>query len=267
MPKIRANGIEIAYDRKGQGHHDDDVPIVLVHGFPYSRAMWDDQLSELTEEFDMITYDLRGHGETEATAGTYSMELLADDLKGLIDGLGVEQVVLGGFSMGGYVALAFYKKYPASVHSLLLLDTRHQADSEQAAQGREQLAQTVERDGVSALADSLPARMLTEATVSNRPEVVAKAREMILQASPQGVAGAARGMAARPDQTSLLPNIAVPTLVMVGEEDAVTPPADSEYMAATIPSAKLVKLAGAAHLSNMEQAHEFSDAIHDFMHD
>ena len=267
MPKIRANGIEIAYDRAGEGHHDDDVPMVLIHGFPYNRAMWDEQLGELTEEFDIITYDLRGHGESEATGGTYSMELLADDLKGLLDALGLGQVVVGGFSMGGYVALAFYKKYPESVQKLLLLDTRHQGDSEQAAQGREQLAQTVERDGIAGLADSLPARMLTAATVSNRPEIVAKARDMILTASPQGVAGAARGMAVRADQTSLLANINVKTLVLVGEEDGITPPADAEQMATTIPDAKLVQLAGAAHLSNMEAAHEFSEAIHDFMHD
>ena len=91
MPKIRANGIEIAYDRAGHGHHDDDVPMVLIHGFPYNRAMWDEQLGELTEEFDIITYDLRGHGESEATGGTYSMELLADDLKGLLDALGLER--------------------------------------------------------------------------------------------------------------------------------------------------------------------------------
>ena len=266
MPKVRANGIEIAYTRQGQGHHDDDVPIVLIHGFPYNKSMWDDQVSDLADEFDIVTYDFRGHGESEATSGTYSMELLADDLKGLLDALGLEKVVVGGFSMGGYVALAFYKKYPGSVRALLLLDTRHQGDSEQVAQGREQLAQTVERDGVAALADSLPARMLTEATVSNRPEVVAKARDMILAASPQGVAGAARGMASRPDQTDLLPKIGVHTLVLVGEEDGVTPPADAEYMAATIPDSQLVKIAGAAHLSNMEQAHEFSDAIHDFMH-
>ncbi len=266
MPTVEANGIRIAYERQGQGHHDEDVPMVLIHGFPYSKAMWDEQVSELTEEFDIITYDLRGHGESGATDGTYSMELLADDLKGLLDALGLSKVVVGGFSMGGYVALAFYRKYPDTVQSLLLLDTRHQADSEQAAQGREQLAQNVERDGVAGLADALPARMLTEATVSDRPDVVAKARDMILAASPQGVAGAARGMAVRADQTDLLPNISVPTLVLVGEEDGVTPPADSEYMAATIPNAKLVKLAGAAHLSNMEQPHDFSEAIHDFMH-
>ena len=140
-------------------------------------------MGKLTEEFDTSTYDLRGHGESEATGGTYSMELLADDLKGLLNALGLEQVVVGGFSMGGYVALAFYKKYPESVQKLLLLDTRHQGDSEQAAQGREQLAQTVERDGVAG-PGGLSHVCWTVATVSNQPEIVAKARDMILSASP-----------------------------------------------------------------------------------
>ena len=266
MPKIKANGIEMAYTRQGHGHHDDDVPMVFIHGFPYSKEMWDDQVSELTEEFDVITYDLRGHGESEATDGTYSMDLLADDLKGLLDALGINKVVVGGFSMGGYVALAFYRKYPTYVQKLLLLDTRHQADSEAAAQGREQLAQTVLKDGQAALADALPGRMLTAATVASQPAVVAKAKGMILKASRQGIAGSARGMATRQDQTDLLAKITVPTLVLVGSEDAVTPPADSEIMASTIPNAKLVQLGGAAHLSNMEKPHEFSDAIHDFMH-
>lgn len=267
MPKARVNGVEIAYEHlKVQSHHAGDPPIVLIHGFPYSRAMWADQVKELGEEFQILTYDLRGHGESQATPGPYTMELLADDLKGLLDHLKIEKAALGGFSMGGYVALAFYRKYPERVASLLLLDTRPQPDSEQARQGRENLAQQVERDGNKGLAESLPARMLSQATVASRPDVVAKAKDMILKASPQGIAAAARGMAARRDQTDLLPQIKVPALVLVGAEDAVTPPADAELMVSRIPKAKLVKIAGAAHLSNLEKPAEFSEAIHDFLH-
>ncbi|MBI4236109.1 MAG: alpha/beta fold hydrolase [Chloroflexi bacterium] len=267
MPKVRVNGVTLAYtDSRTKPHHEGDAPIVLIHGFPYSKAMWDEQVRELSEEFQVITYDLRGHGESQATPGPYTMELLADDLKGLLDTLHIQKVTLGGFSMGGYVALAFYRKYPEWVGALLLLDTRPQADSEQAKQGRENLAQQVEREGNRGLAESLPARMLTQATASQRPEIVAKARDMILAASPLGIAGAARGMALRRDQSDLLPQIKVPTLVLVGDQDAVTPPADAELMASRISGAQLVKIPGASHLSNLERPEEFSHAIHDFLH-
>lgn len=264
MPRISANGIEIAYT--DQGPRDGGLPVVLIHGFPYSQAMWDGQVAALSGEHRIITYDLRGHGESEATAGPYTMELLAEDLKGLLDALDLQQVILGGFSMGGYVALAFYRAYPERVGRLLLLDTRHLPDPEQAKPGRETLAQQVEKDGVQGIADALPSRMLTEATVSGRPEIVTAARDMILAASPQGVAGSARGMALRADQTDLLPKISAPTLIVVGEEDAVAPPADSEAMASAIPNATLVKIPGAHHLSNLEKPAEFNDAIHGFLH-
>ena len=267
MPKVRVNGVETAYlYHQVRSHHQGDPPILLIHGFPYSKSMWDEQVRELGEEFQMITYDLRGHGESQATPGPYTMEALADDVNALLETLRIQKVSLGGFSMGGYVALAFYRKYPERVDKLLLLDTRPQADSEQAKQGRETLAQQVEKEGNKALAESLPARMLTPATVAKRPEIVKSARDMILAASPQGIAGAARGMALRRDQTDLLSRIAVPTLVLVGERDAVTPPGDSELMASRIPNAKLVKISGAAHLSNLEKPQEFSEAIHDFLH-
>jgi 3-oxoadipate enol-lactonase len=266
MPKIRANGIEIAYTDQGSPHHEGDLPIVLIHGFPYSKAMWEPQVKELSEEFRIITYDLRGHGESQATPGPYTMELLADDLKGLLDALRLQQVVLGGFSMGGYVALAFYRKYPERVQKLLLLDTRAESDAEQAKQGREQLAQQVEKDGNKNLAETLPSRMLTQDTASKRPEIVAKARDMILTASTQGIAGSARGMALRRDQTDLLPKVSVPTLIVVGEQDAVTPPAAAEAMASKIPNAQLVRVPDASHLSNLEQPEDFNHAIHDFLH-
>jgi pimeloyl-ACP methyl ester carboxylesterase len=262
MPTVQTNGIDTAYTDQGQGA---GPAVVLIHGFPYNKSMWDDQVAALSGSNRVITYDLRGHGESGATSETYTMEMLAEDLHVLIEELSLGEVALGGFSMGGYVALAFAEAYPEHIDKLMLLDTRHLPDSEQAAEGRENLAKQVEADGVEGVATGLPARMLTEATVSGRPEVAAKASDMIRAASPAGVAGAARGMAVRVDQSDLLPSIAVPTLIVVGEEDGITPPADAEAMAAAVYNSTLVKIPGASHLSNLDKPDEFNKALIDFL--
>ena len=262
MPTVHTNGIDTAYTDQGQG---DGPPVVLIHGFPYNKAMWDEQIAALSATNRVITYDLRGHGESDATSEPYTMEMLADDLHDLIEELSLGEVALGGFSMGGYVALAFAAAYPEHIDKLMLLDTRHLPDSEQAKGGRETLAKQVEADGVGGVAEGLPARMLTEATVSSRPDIVAKAADMIRAASPEGVAGAARGMALRVDQSELLPSIAVPTLIVVGEEDPITPPVDAEEMASAIYGSTLVKIPGASHLSNLEKPEEFNKALIEFL--
>ncbi len=262
MPTVPTNGIDTAYTDQGQG---DGAPVVLIHGFPYNKSMWDDQVAALTGSHRVITYDLRGHGESGATSGPYTMEMLADDLHELIETLSLGTVALGGFSMGGYVALAFARAYPEHLAKLMLLDTRHLPDSEQAREGRENLAKQVEADGVEGVAGALPGRMLTESTVRDRPAVAARASDMIRAASPAGVAGSARAMALRRDQSDMLPGISVPTLIVVGDQDGITPPADAEAMAAAIPNATLVTIAGANHLSNLDKPDEFNRALIDFL--
>lgn len=262
MPTVQTNGIDTAYTDQGQG---DGPPVVLIHGFPYNKSMWDDQVAALSGSHRVITYDLRGHGDSGATSEIYTMEMLAEDLHVLIEELSLGEVVLGGFSMGGYVALAFAAAYPEHLSSLMLLDTRHLPDSEQAAEGRENLARQVEADGVGGLAEALPGRMLTEATVSGKPDVVAKASDMIRAASPEGVAGAARGMAVRRDQTDTLGSIHVPTLIVVGDQDGITPPADAQTMADAIYNSTLVTIADASHLSNLDKPDEFNRALIDFL--
>ena len=262
MPTVQTNGIETAYTDQGQGA---GPPVVLIHGFPYNKSMWDDQIAALSGSHRVITYDLRGHGDSGASDGPYTMENLADDLHVLIESLGLGQVALGGFSMGGYVALAFARAYPEHLAKLMLLDTRHLPDSDQAKEGRENLAKQVEADGVGGVAEGLPARMLTEATVNGRPDVVAKASDMIRAASTAGVAGSARGMALRRDQSDMLGGIAVPTLIVVGDQDAITPSADAETMNAAISNSTLVIIEGASHLSNLDKPDNFNRALIDFL--
>jgi len=262
MPKVRANNVEIAYTDQGSG-----TPIVLVHGFPLDKRMWEPQIKGLAGEFRIIAPDLRGHGESQVTPGPYTMELLADDLNGFLSALNLESVVLGGFSMGGYAVFSFYRKYPARVQSLMLLDTRPQPDSEDGKKGREDMAQLAEREGAAPIAERLIPRLLSADTVANRPDVVAKVRTMITECPIQGMAGDLRGLALRRDSSDLLPKIDVRTLIVVGDQDVITPPAESQMMATTIPDATLVEVSGAGHLSNLENPDEFNHAIHHFLHE
>ena len=262
MPKVTANGVEIAYNDQGSG----DTTIVLVHGFPLDKSMWDAQVEALSGEFRVITPDLRGHGESQVVAGPYTMELLADDLKGLLDALNLDKVALGGFSMGGYAVFSFYRKYPERVESLMLLDTRPQPDSDEGKAGREGMAQLAESEGAAPIAERLVPRLLAEATVANRQDVVDRLTAMITSCPVEGIAGDLRGMALRGDSTDLLSGISVPTLLVVGDQDVITPPAESQMMASTIPNAKLVEIPGAGHLSNLENPDAFTAAIHDFLH-
>ena len=169
--------------------------------------------------------------------------------------------------MGGYVALAFYKQFPARVHALILADTRAQADTEEAKQTRAQQAEKALSEGMAGIADAMLPKLLTPETVSKRPEIVKRVRDMMLTIKPEGAAAALRGMAERDDQTSLLSQISSPTLILVGADDAITPVADSEKLHHAIKASRLVVLENAGHVSNLERAEQFNQAVLDFLKD
>lgn len=258
MKKI--GSVTLAWEEAGRG-----LPVVLLHAFPLNRRMWEPQRDALARRYRVITPDFRGHGKSEVPAEDSTMERLAEDVRGLLDELKLERVVLGGLSMGGYVAFAFYRKYAARVAALILADTRAAADSEEGRQGRYELAAVAEKEGSGAVAERMLPKLLAASTHQNQPQVVAAVREMILSTSPAGIARALRGMAARPDSSDLLPRIHCPTLVLVGEQDTLTPPAEAEKLAQAIPGARLEIIAGAGHLSNLEQPARFTHLVEDFL--
>ncbi|MGH9862627.1 MAG: alpha/beta fold hydrolase [Candidatus Acidiferrales bacterium] len=260
MPKKLIAGVDLAWEEAGQG-----APVVLLHAFPLHRGMWAAQREELARNYRVITPDFRGHGESGAADEDSTMERLAEDVRGLLDELGLERVVLGGLSMGGYVAFAFYRRYAKRVAALILADTRAGADTPEAHKGRYELAAVAEHQGSEAVAERLLTRLFAPITPDRQPAVVAAAREMIRAASPAGIARALRGMAARPDSTPLLRKINCPTLVMVGAEDALTPLAEAEAMAKSIHGAQFEMLRGAGHLSNLEQPAKFTKRLGDFL--
>jgi len=175
--------------------------------------------------------------------------------------LEISRAVVSGLSMGGYVALAFYKLFPSRVRALVLADTRAQADSEEGKQTRHQQAEKALAEGMASIADSMLQKLLTPETVSKRPDLVKRVRDMMLKTKPEGAAGALLGMAERDDQTPLLAQIACPTLILVGREDPITPVPDSEKMHREIAGSRLVVIDNAAHVSNLERTEQFNDEL------
>ena len=260
--RIEANGIHEGYEEWGSGE-----PLVLLHAFPCNRSMWMPQISALTQtrQIRVITPDFRGFGESDVPEGPYLMDALADDVAALLDALQIETCALGGISMGGYVAFAFYRKYGARLRALILVDTRPQADTDAGRAAREELAQLAERQGSQAVVERQLPRLLTSATLQDPTGITARLRAMMEAATPTGIAGALRGMALRLDSTALLPQITCPTLIITGEEDAITPPEDAQLMAERIPNAQLFIIPRAAHLSNLEQPEAFNQRLVAFL--
>lgn len=252
----RVRGIELAYTDAGRG-----PAVVLLHGFPFDRSMWRGQVERLSADFRVIAPDFRGHGGTTVTDGPSTMEELAEDVVALLDELNVSRAVVCGLSMGGYVALALYRAHPSRVRALVLADTRAKADTEDARRTREENARRALAEGMSPIVDAMLPKLLSERARVGEPDVVARVREMMLGISPEGAAAALRGMARRRDQTDILSKIEVPVLVVVGSEDAVTPPSEAEAMHALIEGSRLRVIEGAGHVSNVERPEEFDRAL------
>ena len=262
MSFLRIDDIQLAYTDTGVGR-----PIVLIHGYPFNRSLWNEQVAALSTSYRVIVPDLRGFGESESSPPPATMNRMAQDVAQLMDHLEITRAVIGGLSMGGYVALAFYKQFPSRVRALILADTRARADTEEGKQTRAQQAEKALSEGMAGIADAMLPKLLTPETVSKRPEIVKRVRDMILKTKPEGAAAALLGMAQRDDQTELLSTITSKTLIIVGAEDAITPAADSEKMHNAIAGSRLVVLESAGHVSNLERTEKFNEAVMDFLRD
>lgn len=241
-------------------------PLLLVHGFPLDHAMWSGQIGELAKEFRVIAPDLRGFGQSEVTTGTVTMQQYADDLAKLLDALGVnEPVAFCGLSMGGYIAWQFVARHRNKLGALIVADSRAVADNEKAAAGRKETADKVEKEGSKVVADAMLAKLFPAGEIERGAPFVKATQAVMLAAPPEGVAAALRGMAERPDFTSELPKIDVPTLIICGEEDAIAPPAEMQAIAKAIPGAKYVCIAGAGHMAPLEKPAEVNAAIRQFL--
>jgi pimeloyl-ACP methyl ester carboxylesterase len=261
MKAKSTTGRWMEYDDHGQG-----MPVVLLHAFPFARGMWAPQVAALRSAHRVLTPDLPGFGGSEGFAGTPSIEQMADDVHGLLEAIRVtEPVVLGGLSMGGYVALAFARRHADRLRGLVLADTKAEPDSPEARAGRDQLIAFTQTHTVADVIEGMWPKLLAGETRTHRPEVVDEVRRLCAAQPPHAIVAALWALRDRPSAVPTLGAIRVPTLVLVGAEDTLTPPAQADALAAAIPGARRVTIPGAGHLANLEQPERFNEALRSFL--
>lgn len=258
--KAEINGINLEYTDQGKG-----LPIILIHAFPLDKGMWEPQVEPLSKVCRVITVDLRGFGQSDVPAGPYWMSLMASDVRGLMYKLGIDRAVLVGLSMGGYVAMSFYRNFPDAVKAMVLADTRASADNEEGRQRRFAAAQKAEAEGSAAVAEDMLKVLLGATTHASRPEVVERVRQIIMKNQPRAIAAAQLGMAARPDSMELLTKVTRPVMVISGSEDTLSPPYLAEAIQWRVPGSSLTIIEGAGHLPNIECPDEFNEAVIRFL--
>jgi YbgC/YbaW family acyl-CoA thioester hydrolase len=259
MVRYDVGEVTLAADVRGDG-----PALLLVHGFPLDRFLWTHQVATLAG-WRRIAPDLRGLGESDVPADGYTMAAYADDLIRLLDRLRIQRAVVAGLSMGGYVAFEMLRRHRERVAGLILVDTRADADGPDARAARDAMAQLAQADGVRAVAERLLPRLVGRTTQQTQTHLVEQVREMMARAPLAGVVGALRAMRERADATRLLAEIDVPTLVVVGQEDEITPPAVARAMTDAIPSAAMTVIPGAGHLSPLEAPTAVSRVCAEFL--
>ena len=258
----KINGFGIDYIVEGSSTN---LPVVLIHGFPFSKKMWGPQIEALKTDYYVVAYDVRGHGLSDVGNGQYTIEYCVDDLVGLLDLLKISQAVVVGLSMGGYIALRTAERNPDRLKGLVLCDTRSEADTNETKIKRTLQAKSVKIFGAKKFANTFIPTVLYENTIKKNPEIVKLLREIIDRASPIAITGMLIALAARTDTSSWLRNIDVPTLLMAGKYDELTPPTILSSMKEVIPNAEMHIIPDAAHLCNLENPDEFNKHLLAFL--
>jgi pimeloyl-ACP methyl ester carboxylesterase len=253
------NDIHLSYDDVGTA-----LPVVFLHAFPLDRSMWAPQVGALVRQARCIAPDLRGFGGS-TPAPPYSTDQYADDVAALLDTLGADPAVVVGLSMGGYIAFAFWRRHRAKVRALVLADTRAGADTDEGRERRRRLIEVARSRGSQTVAEMQIASMVGATTRQRRPEVVETVRAMMAAAPVEGIVGALEAMMARPDSTSTLATIDVPTLIVVGEEDTLTPPNEAQAMHEKIRGSRIEVIVQAGHICNLERPAAFNHVVSEFV--
>ena len=240
------------------------MPVAFVHGFPHNRTLWSPQVSALVDRARCIAPDLRGFGES-SHHGPFTIDQYADDVAMLLRSLGVERAVIAGLSMGGYVALALWRRHRSLVRGLVLAHTRAGSDTDEARGKRQALIEVARSRGASAVADGQVTGMLGKTTREKRPAMIDEVHRMLATASVEGIVGALEAMMARVDSTGTLPTIDVPTLVIVGSEDVLIPRSEADILREAIRGSRLEVIEQAGHVSNMERPAAFNHVLSEFL--
>lgn len=260
VQRLSVNGVSLSVEVRGDG-----PAVLFIHGYPLDRSIWTHQIAAL-DGWTRIAPDLRGMGGSDAPDLGYNMETYAADLAALLDLLGVDEVVLVGHSMGGYVAFEFLRRWRNRVRGLVLVDTRAEPDTAEGKKNRDAAAATAREQGAEAIAEATLPKMLGASTLAGAPATVERVRATIAATPVAGIVGALAAMRDRSDSTPMLPGLAgIPALVVVGDEDELTPAAQARAMADGIPGASLVVIRSAGHLPTMERPVETTDALLAFL--
>ena len=255
------NDFNMAYTDAGAG-----IPLLFIHGFPLNRHLWDPQVAGLADVARVLAPDLRGHGDSQPIPGAYTMDIFADDLNSFLDGLGITQpVVVCGFSMGGYTAFTFYRKYSERMAGLILTATRAAGDSPQQRDNRDAAAAKARSEGGGDIISSMLPKLFSPNTYAERPELTAQVTSIMESISVNGIVGDLSAMKGRQDSTGILTKINIPTLVIHGVDDQIIPLDEARQMAAAIPNANLAVIPGAGHLPNLERPDLYNASIRKFL--
>jgi pimeloyl-ACP methyl ester carboxylesterase len=244
---------------KGRG-----IPLVLLHGFPLDRRMWEAQISELSSSYRVIAPDLRGFGQSQSDE-PFAIADLADDVHATLEKIGALPCVLAGLSMGGYVSLAYALKYSTDLRALILIDTRPQADTPDQRNGRTKMIELACNEGSKAVTQQMIPKLLAEDVPHTRPAIANALLRMGQSLPPLTIEHALEAMRNRPDQSSRLSSIKTPTLVIVGDVDAIIPVDVARSMQQSIPGAQLAIIKASGHMSPMEQPAQVNQAIARFI--
>ncbi len=259
MPTVNINGHQIHYLEKGQGR-----PVILVHGFPLDHRVWAGQIDALAENYRMIAVDLPGFGQSRA-AGPFTIQSLAETLRGLAQQIDAIPCVVAGLSMGGYVILAWAKLCPTDIDGMILVDTKADGDTAEARENRNRMIELAAASGSSAIADDMLPKLIAPQTLSHQPQTVQTLRAMIEDQPAQTIQWALAAMRDREDLVDFLKSIADPALIIVGEHDKVTPPEGARRMQQSIQQAQLAIIPDCGHLPPIEKPRETAEAISSFL--
>lgn len=255
----RISNISVSYVDLGDG-----LPVVFLHGFPFNKSMWKDQHNLAKQNFRVIAPDLRGFGNSQDDSDL-SINLFADDLLALMNELHLDQVVLCGLSMGGYIALNAIQRFPERINAIILCDTQCNADTEEGKAKRLKSIQDIKSNGITDFTEGFLKNVFHPETLSSKPEIVAGLKNMMLSNSEHAFTHGLKALAERNETCSKLDQINVPALIICGSDDTLTPVSKSQYLHENIKGSQLSIIQKAGHISNMEQPEEFNKIIIDFL--
>lgn len=263
IPKnITANGINVSYLDEGTSS---GLPLIFIHGFPFNKEMWTSQLTALSDNHRCIAYDVRGHGGSEAGAAQFGIPQFADDLFSIMDTLKIEKAIVVGLSMGGYIALHAVEKNATRLAGLILCDTQCAADTQEGVDKRKKTIAFIQKNGLEVYTEESLKNLFAPASLQSKNEKVSFIKNTILSTKPDNICLTLQALADRKEKCTVLKDINVPVLILVGKEDKITSPEAAEKMHREINGAEIGILDGAGHLSNLENPAGFNERIRSFL--